>query len=288
MNISVLIPTLNEEKNLPRCLESVSWSDDIVVFDSFSTDRTVEIARRAGARVIQRRFDIESLHRAASLRVPFKHPWVYNPDADEVATPELRDEMLAATADAGGPEVAYGVRRKDMFMGRWLRHCSLYPTWFVRLFRPEAVNFERIVNLRYVVAGPQGRLQGHMMHYSFEKGLEAWFEKHNRYSSAEAIEMLAALRDRPASLAALCTCDPVTRRRALKQLTLRWPFRPALRFCYMYFLRRGFLDGVPGLTYCRLLSIYEYMIVLKAKEILTAESPHVYREIPSAEPVLPS
>jgi glycosyltransferase involved in cell wall biosynthesis len=288
MNISVLIPTLNEEKNLPRCLESVSWSDDVVVFDSFSTDRTVEIARRAGARVIQRRYDTESGQRIASLSTPFKHPWVYNPDADEVATPELRDEMLAVTADTSRPEVAYGIRRKDMFMGRWIRHCSLYPTWFVRLFRPEAVGFERIVNSRCTVAGPEGRLGGHMIHYSFEKGIEAWFEKHNRYSSAEALEMLAALRDRHASFGALWTRDPFARRQALKDLTLRLPFRPVLRFCYMYFGRRGFLDAVPGFTYCRLSSIYEYMIGLKTREILAAGWPQASHEIPPAQPILSS
>ncbi len=280
MNISVLILTLNEEKNLSRCLESVAWSDDIVVFDSFSSDRTVEIARRAGARVIQRRFDSEAAQRAASLRVPFKHPWVYNPDADEVATTELRDEMRAVTADLSRPEVAWRVRRKDMFMGRWLRHCSLYPTWLVRLFRPEAIRFERSINLRYLVDGPEGRLCGHMIHYSFEKGIEAWFEKHNQYSSAEAREMLAVLRDGGAGWRDLASRDPVARRRALKDLSFRLPFRPALRFSYMYFARLGFLDGLPGLTYCRLLAIYEYLIGLKAKEIA--------REIPSAEPVFHS
>jgi len=268
MNISILILTLNEEKNLSRCLESVSWSDDVVVLDSLSGDRTVEIARRAGARVFERRFDGERAHRTASLRIPFKHPWVYNPDADEVATAELRDQMLAVTADPCRPEVAYRVRRKDMFMGRWLRHCSLYPTWLVRLFRPEAIRFERDINLRYLVDGPEGRLDGHMIHYSFEKGLDAWFEKHNRYSSAEALEMLATLRERPASWLELLSRDPVARRRGLKDLSFRLPCRPALRFCYTYFARLGFLDGVPGLTYCRLLSIYEYLIGLKAQEIL--------------------
>jgi glycosyltransferase involved in cell wall biosynthesis len=285
MNISVLILTRNEEKNLSRCLESVAWSDDVVVFDSLSDDRTVQIAREFGARVIERRFDNEASQRAASLRVPFKHPWVYNPDADEVATPELRDEMLAATADPGCREVAYRVRRKDMFMGRWLRHCSLYPTWLVRLFRPEAIGFERSINLRYTVDGPEGRLDGHMLHFSFEKGLEAWFEKHNRYSSAEAVEALA-VRDGPhCGLGDLCSRDPVARRRALKDLSFRLPFRPELRFLYMYFVRLGFLDGAPGFTYCRLLSIYEYLIGLKAEEILAAGRPQVAHEIPSAQPV---
>ena len=96
--ISCLILTLNEEQNLPRCLESLRWCDDIVVLDSFSTDRTVEIARAAGARVVQRKFDNGRDHRAAALKLQFKYPWVYIPDADEVTPAELRDEMLARGA----------------------------------------------------------------------------------------------------------------------------------------------------------------------------------------------
>src|SRR5690348_11403726 len=112
MATSVLILTLNEEKNLPRCLESVRWSDDVVVFDSYSQDRTVEIARAWGARVYQRQFDNERDHRDASLRVDFKHPWVFNPDADEVCTPELASEMGCVVADTARQEAAYRVRFK--------------------------------------------------------------------------------------------------------------------------------------------------------------------------------
>lgn len=267
MSVSVLILTLNEEVNLPQCLESVAWSDDIVVFDSFSTDRTVEIARAAGARVLQRRFDNERDHRTASLHLDFKHPWVYNPDADELTPEDLRDEMLRVVADSTRPERAYRVRRKDMFMGRWLKHSSLYPTWLVRLFRPQAVSFERSVNLRYVVDGPEGRLAAHLVHYSFNKGLDAWIEKHNRYSTVEAAETLASLSDGRLLWRDLISKDAVVRRRALKELSLRLPCRPALRFLYMYLLRLGFLDGIPGYTYCRLLAMYQYMIVLKAKEL---------------------
>lgn len=266
MSISVLILTLNEEHNLRRCLESVAWSDDIMVFDSFSSDRTLEIAREFGARIVQRRFDNERDHRAASLGAGFKHQWVYNPDADEITTPELRDEMLAIAADPHRTEKAFRVRFKNIFMGRWIKHGSLYPTWIVRLFRPEALRFERSINLRYVVDGRVGRLRNHMLHYSFNKGLDAWFEKHNRYSRMEAVETMVSRDAESAPIGSLFSRDPVARRRALKELSFRMPFRPTLRFLYMYVLRGGFLDGLPGLIYCRLLMFYEYMIVLKVKE----------------------
>ena len=175
--ISVLILTLNEEKNLKACLEAVRWSDDVVVFDSGSTDQTVALAKAFGARVVVRPFDNERNHRTASLQVGFRHPWVFNPDADEVATPPLCAEMRAAVADPARAEVAYRVRFKTMFLGRWLRYSSLYPTWVVRLFRPERLSFERTVNLRYVIDGPEGRLQEHFLHYTFNKGLNAWIDK---------------------------------------------------------------------------------------------------------------
>lgn len=269
--ISVLILTLNEEENLPACLEAVKWSDDIVVFDSFSTDRTVEIARAAGARVIQRRFDNERDHRAAALQVEFKNAWVYNPDADEITTPELRDEMLRVVNDTSRKEVAYRVRFKNMFMGRWLRHSSLYPTWVMRLFRPEKLSFERTINLRYVADGPEGRLDSHFEHYSFNKGLNAWFEKHNRYSWHEAEESLKSLSCGSFNWCNLFAAEPATRRRAQKELSFRLPCRPLLRFLYMFIWKRGFLDGWAGFTYCRLLTIYEYMIVLKMRELRLRE-----------------
>lgn len=265
--ISVLILTLNEERNLPQCLEAVRWSDDVVVFDSGSTDRTVEIAKAAGARVVTRPFDNERLHRTASLQVGFKHSWVFNPDADEIPEPELIEEMKQVVQDDKQHDVAYRVRFKNMFMGRWLRFSSLYPTWIVRLFRPDKVAFERDINLRYVIHGSEGRLNGHLRHYSFNNGLHAWFDKHNRYSTAEAQEAIRLIQSgQGVRWRSLIGWNSVERRRALKELSFRLPFRSSLRFLYSYFVRLGFLDGIPGYTYCRMLAMYEGMIALKIRE----------------------
>jgi hypothetical protein len=196
---------------------------------------------------------------------------VFNPDADEVATPPLCAEMRAAVADPARAEVAYRVRFKTMFLGRWLRYSSLYPTWVVRLFRPERLSFERTVNLRYVIDGPEGRLQEHFLHYTFNKGLNAWIDKHNQYSWHEAEETLKALRRGPVPWRDLFARDSVRRRRALKELSFRLPCRSLGRFLYTYLWRGGFLDGGPGLTYCRLLALYEYLIEVKVQEIQRRE-----------------
>ncbi|MDX3924433.1 MAG: glycosyltransferase family 2 protein [Shinella sp.] len=273
MSVSVLIMTLNEERNLPACLASLSWCDDIVVLDSFSTDRTVEIALAAGARVYQRVHDTESAQRCYGLKeIIYKHPWVYTPDADEVTPADLRDEILAIASDPSRPEVSFRVRYKNMFMGRWIKHSSLYPTWITRLVRPDRVSYEREAHSRCLADGPEGRLKSHFIHYSFNKGLNAWYEKHNRYSSSEAKETIDSLRRKRVPWRDIANPIPETRRRALKELSMRLPFRAAARFVYMYVLRGGFLDGWQGYHYCRLLAAYEYMIVIKTEELRRIEN----------------
>jgi glycosyltransferase involved in cell wall biosynthesis len=265
--ISALILTKNEEKNLPACLSSLNWCDDILVLDSGSTDRTVEIAKSAGARVFHRTFDHELGQRTASLELPFRHSWVYNPDADEVTPTPLRDEMIEAVASKDNEYSAYRVRFKVMFMGRWLRFSSLYPTWVVRLFKPSKLRFERSVNLTYQVDGLEGRLKEHFLHYTFNNGIQHWIDKHNIYSTSEAHEAIKSLRQPSISLFNIFASDSVRRRRALKELSWRIPFRPTARFLYMYFLRGGVFDGAAGASYCRLLAFYEFMIDQKIKEL---------------------
>jgi glycosyltransferase involved in cell wall biosynthesis len=153
--ISVLILTKNEQQDLPGCLESVRWSDDIHLYDSVSSDRTVEIARSAGAHIVERPFDNWAAHQNWGLRnIRFKHPWVFYIDADERVTPNLNQAMLAAVR-APGEHVAFRVQRRDFFLGTWLKHVQASP-YYIRLFRPEFVRYERLVNPVTLVDGPIG------------------------------------------------------------------------------------------------------------------------------------
>lgn len=270
-NVSVLVLTLDEEDNLPGCLESVSWSDDVVVLDSLSRDRTREIAKQAGARVFERRFDNWSSHQNWALaEIDFRHPWVYYTDADERVPPELRDEMLAIASDPTETRVAFYARARNSFMGRWLDHAFASPP-IMRFFKPPHVRFDRRVNPVAVVDGPHGHLRHPFLHYSFARGLTHWFHKHNAYSQMEAEEGLRLLRGDSGIQPSVFDRDPVRRRRALKNLSFRMPLRPLLKFLYLYVGKLGFLDGRPGLTYCVMQSIYEYMIVLKMREIRIRE-----------------
>jgi glycosyltransferase involved in cell wall biosynthesis len=258
---------MNEEENLPRALECVQWCDDIVVVDSGSTDRTIEIAEAAGARVEHHPFENWAAQGNWALHnVEYKHPWVYYMDADEILPDALLKEIEHELENVDDSVAAFRLRYKNFYMDRWLRHATLYPTWITRLLRLGRVSYEeRLVNPHPVCDGEVRELQEHFHHYSFHKGMEHWFAKHNRYSTSEASETMKSWeQDFPKG--DLISRDPVKRRRALKLLSMRMPARPFLKFCYMYFWRRGFLDGYPGLSYCMLQSIYEAMIVAKVKE----------------------
>jgi glycosyltransferase involved in cell wall biosynthesis len=264
--ISVLILTRNEEQDLPACLDSVSWSDDIHVFDSFSTDRTVEIARRFGAHIHQRAFDNWATHQNWGLaHIPFRHPWVFYLDADEVVTPTLASALRAAVQQPG-ENIAFRIRRRDFLDGTWLRHVQTSP-FYLRLFRPEKMRYERLVNPVSIPDGPVGQLPGYLDHFPFSKGIGHWFQRHNQYSTLEAREIVARA-GAPFSLSAAFT-EPDFHRRRLHQKALfyRLPARPLLKFLLLYLGKRGFLDGRAGLHYSLLQSIYEYFIVLKTEEL---------------------
>jgi glycosyltransferase involved in cell wall biosynthesis len=267
--VSVLILTLNEEANLAGCLNSCSWSDDVVVFDSNSSDHTIEIAKSGGARVYVRPFDNYAAQRNAALQsVSYRNPWVLMVDADERVPKDLVEEISKTVCEVDDSTAMYLMRRKDYFFGRWLKRSSGYPTWFGRLVRPNRVRVEREINEVYVADGRVGRLAAHLEHHPFNKGITWWFDRHNRYSSMEAV-LLAKERSLALDWVGCVSRDPLRRRRSLKQIAYRVPGRPLLMFLYLYFVRLGLLDGRAGLNYCLMRVCYEFMIDLKRREIAT-------------------
>ena len=265
--ISVLILTKNEQLDLPAALASVAWSDDIHVFDSHSTDATVEIARAAGAHVTERHFDDYATHRNAAFALPFKHPWVFLLDADERPTPELSAEMQRVVRDPPPNTAGFRLRRRDFLFGTWLKHAQISP-YYIRLVRHERSKYTRAINEVIEVDGPIAELHHPLDHYPFSKGLAHWIAKHNVYSTMEA-ELIFRHQglQKPSLRAALRDPDFHTRRLHQKALFYRMPARPLIKWCYMMFLRGAVLDGSAGITYATLQSIYEYMIVLKTKEL---------------------
>jgi glycosyltransferase involved in cell wall biosynthesis len=275
MPVSIFIQTLNEEANLPGLLESVAFADDIVVLDSLSSDNTRGIAEEAGCRWFERAYDGRGPHQNWAMEhIEFKHRWVFYLDADERMTPELRAE-IEKIADAwdrgemsaeGKDPVAYYCGRKNFFRDRWLKH-AMPPGNIMRFFQPPLIRFERLANPVPEVSGEVGYLKEMFLHYNFSKGLDEWLQRHNRYSTYEAVETVNALANRPVRLGNLFHGDRTTRRLELKNLSFRMPARAVLKFLYMYILQRGFLDGRAGFAYCLLQGMYEEMIVLKVHEI---------------------
>ena len=273
--ISVLILTRNEEKDLPGCLESVSWSDDIHVFDSFSDDRTVEIARAHGANVVQRKFDTYAAQRNAALRnLPFRYEWIFLPDADERPTAEMVAEIQRIASSAPGEIAGYRVRRRDFLNGTWLKHAQMSP-WYIRLVRRGRAHYSREVNEVLEVDGAVSELTSYLDHYPFSKGMAHWLAKHNTYSTMEARIIAAGLGEQRLSLrAALFEKDFHARRVAQKALFYRMPGRPLIKWLYLMLVRGGILDGRAGLTYANLQALYEYMIVIKTRELLEGGKAH--------------
>jgi glycosyltransferase involved in cell wall biosynthesis len=265
-SVSILILTLNEEANLAECIDSCAWSDDIVVFDSMSQDRSREIALAKGARVVERAFDNYAAQRNAALTtVNYKNPWVLMVDADERVPEDLAAEISRSVSTTDSDTVMFRIRRKDFFLGRWLRRSSGYPTWFGRLVRLGHVRVVREVNEEYIADGGVRHLHSHLHHYPFNRGIAYWFERHNRYSSMEAITKLSMHVD-PLIAGTLFSGDPIARRRTLKRLLYRVPLRPLIVFLYLYIFRLGVLDGRAGFYFSRMRAIYEFLIDAKVLE----------------------
>lgn len=284
--ISVLILTRNEEADLPGCLQSVAWSNDVHVFDSLSTDQTVAIARAHGATVTQRAFDGYASQRNAALRgLRFRHPWLLILDADERIPAACAVALTAFAHQAPEGAVAARLRRRDFLMGTWLRHAQISP-FYIRMVRPDKVHYEREINEVLKTDGDVVDLAEPFDHYPFSKGIRHWIDKHNTYSTMEASLALAARRGHGefSWRRALFSRDFNERRFHQKEIFYRLPFRPLVKWLYMVVVRRAILDGRAGMIYASLQAIYEYFIVLKTRELEAAQSTGLTALAPSAEP----
>jgi len=241
-SISTVVITYNEEDNIARCLESVAlFSDEILVVDSHSTDRTVEIARDLGARIIQRDWPGYDKQRQFAIDNA-KHEWVFSIDADEEVSAELCTEIQALDFAQDG----YEMPRPVWYLNRWIRHGVWYPGYILRLFRRDKAHVsDDPVHESVVVSGRTARLRGDLLHYSY-RDLEHHLDKINDFTSVSAREMAAR------------------RRRAT---VLRMALYPYLEFFRTYIIKRGFLDGFAGFQVSLLHAYYVFLKWAKLREI---------------------
>ncbi len=269
--LSVVVPTKNEERNLADCLACVAFADEVIVYDSYSDDSTLDLARAAGARVEQRVFDVFSVHKNWAIEnIDFSHDWILWVDADERVTPELAaeiQEVIRAWRDDG--PAGYYIARQNLFAGKWIKHGGMYPDYQLRLFRRGRARYEdRIVHEHMVVDGDSGYLKNHFVHHDY-KGIERYLDRHNVYTSLEAVEVHRRLTGRGTeAIKADIRSKGPGRRRALKNFAYRHlPARSVCVFLYMYVFKMGFLDGRIGFRYCLLRAFHEYQISLKLTEL---------------------
>mgnify|MGYP001213407631 CR=1 FL=1 len=223
--ISAVIITCNEESRLAACLESLAFVGEIVVVDSGSTDRTLEIALQYGARIFRQEWLGFGRQKQFAVSCA-KHDWVLCLDADEQVSGELRSSI--ENAMSAPPYLAYRFPRCNRFMGRWLKHGEGYPDWSLRLFhRAHSRWSEDAIHEKVLLGSTLGSLRGDLLHES-EESLAAYLDKQNRYTTLQAQTLHSA-----------------GRRVSVGQLLVS----PLLRFVKFYLVRRGFLDGVPGLVH---------------------------------------
>lgn len=266
--LSAVVLAFNEARNIRRCIESLSWCDEVVVVDDCSTDATREVAESLGARVVQHRFESFAKQRNWALQnADLQQPWVLMLDADEVATPGFANEAQIAVNEAASDLQAICICRKTVFMGKTLHHADGFPVWIMRLVRNGMAAFEDLGHGERPVPSGVGTpklIREPLLHFAFSRGMDDWWNRHVRYAKREAIRESNEGRDR--CWRDLFAADSWKRRRQLRALTACLPGRGWMRFLYQYIYKCGFLDGTAGLQFCRMMACYEAMISVRRAE----------------------
>ncbi|MFL6212345.1 MAG: glycosyltransferase family 2 protein [Blastocatellia bacterium] len=245
MKITATVITFNEEANIARALESLAWADEIIVVDSESRDRTVEIARRYTERVIVRAWPGYSAQKNFAA-AEASHDWIFSLDADEQVSDELRREIESLRQAAEPGVAAYEMPRLAFYLGRWIRHSGWYPDWKLRLYdRRRARWIGDYVHEGVEVDGPLARLQGDLLHFTVESA-SAHHQRIDRYTTLAAAA--ARAQGKRASILSIILSPPLT-------------------FLRSYLFKLGFLDGAQGYAIARFAAHYAFLKNLKLWEM---------------------
>lgn len=259
--IAGVVLTLNEEKDLDRALNSLSWCDELLVLDSGSTDSTSSIAAQHSARFVTHiqsvPFDITQQRNLALEKCGLKSDWVLFLDADEEISPNLRSEIISKINSQNNIH-AYELTPRYWFFGRWLRRTQGFPNWHPRLLRRGYNRFVGGVWESFTSQSNISRISIPYEHYAFSKGLDDWIDRHQRYSTWDAAQIFEyhQLRNKSAF--------KTTRFSFAREISaIFWPIRPFLRFFQKYIINGGFLEGWQGFLYCILISTYDFFTLVK-------------------------
>lgn len=244
MGIAAVIIAYNEEKNIKKCLESVKWADEIIVVDSFSTDKTFSISKKYADKV----FNIKWMGFSKTKNFGIskaRSEWILSLDADEIVSENLKKEILKTvkSTDLNG----FFIPRKPFFMNRFIKHCGWYPSCQLRLFKKTKGKFDesKMVHENVKITGKAGYLKNDLLHYPYEN-IGKYFDHLNRYTNLAAESM--RLKNKKAGF-------------------LNLIFHPFFTFFKMYFIKLGVLDGLAGFTVCVLSSFYNFVKYAKLWEL---------------------
>jgi glycosyltransferase involved in cell wall biosynthesis len=254
--ISAIVVCFNEEENIGACLESLRWCSEIVVVDSFSTDRTVEICRRFTDKVIQRPWTGFSDQKAFALSQATKE-WVLSVDADERVTPELTDEIQEALSHDGGAYAGYALARLVFYLNRWWWRGGWYPDYHVRLFRRNSATWGGCEPHDKILVDGRVRRLRHPLHHFTYRNIEDHLQRINSFTSISSCEL---------------------RKKGQKWRLVDALFRPAGRFVRCYFLRRGFMEGFAGFYVAVTAAMYVFLKYAKLWELELEEKNDVDRK----------
>lgn len=234
--ISVCVISFNEERNIEECLKSVAWADEIIMVDSFSTDRTIEIAKQYTSKIFLQ--DWQGYSEAKIYAVQnTSNDWILSIDADERVTPELKAEIIAVINDSSKRYTGYKVARRAYFLGKWIKHCGWYPGYVVRLFRKDSGTFSKSrVHEKIELVGETGTLKNDLLHFT-DDNLLHYFNKFNKYTSLAADDL---------------------KEKGTDFRVWHLFIKPVYTFFKMFILRRGFLDGLHGFVLSILSSAYVF------------------------------
>lgn len=246
INLSVVILTKNEERNIRPCLESIKgWAGEIIVVDDESQDKTVDIARQYTDRIIIKKMDVEGRHRNFAYSLA-KNPWVLSLDADEQVTEELKKEIgerLSKPSEYNG----FTIPRRNYIGNYWVKHGGWYPSPQLKLFKKDKFRYEEVaVHPRAFMDEPCGHLKQDIIHYSY-KNIEDFLQKLNNQTSREAQKWFK--QNKPMRL-------------------VRFIWRTIDRFIRTYIGKRGYKDGFIGFVVALFAGIYQFLSYLKYREII--------------------
>lgn len=269
--ITAIILTYNEELNIVDCLKSISdWVSEIIIVDSFSTDKTIDIVKKYDCRYYERKFVNQAEQFNWALEnVPINNDWILRLDSDEIMLPETWKEIEDQFKNITDETTGFYMKRRVYFMNRWIRHGGYYPAWFLRLWRKDAGRYEERAMDEHVVLSKGKTIK---LNNDFEehdkKDLSIWIEKHNKYASREASAVIE--KSNKELKASRNGSEPERRRWYKDNLYYRLPifFRAFLYWNYRYFIKLGFLDGFQGLIFHFLQGFwYRFMVDAKIFEL---------------------